>query len=115
MMAKNWHRDLQADKFLAYTEEAEMPDEYADNGAGITARAHAIMGYASELEDVVGTLQAVNMDRLASRVAGIQKMVIATARPISGIVGKELNESIAHGQHMMGGLLMLALSGKLTG
>jgi hypothetical protein len=114
MMAKNWHRDLQAE-FLGYTEEDEMPDKYADNGVGITARAHAIMDYASDLEDVVETLRAVNMDRLANRVAGIQKMVIATARPISGIVGKELNESIAHGQHMMGGLLMLVLSGKLTG
>ena len=115
MMAKKWHSDLQADEFPAYIEEAEMPDKYADNGGGITARALDIMDDARDLNSVIETLRAVNMDRLANKVSAIQWRILQTAEPISGIVSKELNESIAHGQHMMGGLLMLALSGKLTG
>ena len=114
---KNWHKELQEFGSLIGAED-ELDSKfgnYADNGAGITARAFDIISDAQDLSSIIGTLRDVNMDRLADRLELIQHRIIMRASPIHSIVSKELSESIAHGQHMVGGLLMLALSGKFTG
>lgn len=76
----------------------------------ITARAHTIMNATLEISDVAAVLRQVNMDRLASRLEFIADLIHETAKPIPKMEITDLNESIAHGQHMMGGLLMLALN-----
>lgn len=75
----------------------------------IIARAHAIMNATFGISEVAEVLRQVNMDRLATRLEFIAEMIHETAKPIPKMVGDDLSESIAHGQHMMSGLLMLAL------
>lgn len=83
--------------------------EFVDTNMGIMARAHAILRITEDLHDIAHILREVNMDRLANRLTGSAKYIAEMAAPIPGIVTKELNEGIAHGEHMMGGLLHLAL------
>ncbi|MFM0141789.1 hypothetical protein [Paraburkholderia sp. RL18-085-BIA-A] len=75
----------------------------------ITARAHKIMNATRMIDDVAMVLREVNMDRLAGRLEGVSEFINEMAEPIPKMVSDDLNENIAHGQHMMGGLLMLAL------
>jgi hypothetical protein len=76
---------------------------------GILARAQSISKCAGGLLYVADTLRAVNMDRLAAQIEGIYTTITDLADPIPGLVIGELNQNIAHGQHMVGGLLQVAL------
>lgn len=75
----------------------------------IIARAHKIMNATRMIDDVAMVLREVNMDRLAGRLEGVSEFINEMAEPIPKMVSDDLNENIAHGRHMMGGLLMLAL------
>jgi hypothetical protein len=83
--------------------------DYEDADMNITARAHAIMNMTLTITDVALVLREVNMDRLANRLEVAAKFINEIAEPIPKMVSDDLHESISHGQHMMGGLLMLAL------
>lgn len=80
-----------------------------ENGPGMTERAHEIMSWARDLTSVVRTLRAVNMDRMADEIELTQVRITMLAGEIPGIVNKELDASIAHGQAMIGGLLGVAM------
>lgn len=116
---KNWSKEMR-EEFHSISEDDDLSSKpvYADNNAGITSRALDIIADAQDLSSVISTLRAVNMDRLAATIASIQHRIIATAEPIPHIVRKELDESIAHGRHMLGGVMMLGMKlaseGKLT-
>jgi hypothetical protein len=99
------------DKYALVDDQDFVVDQsqFQDDLSGITARAHAIINDAREMSHAIRTLRAVNMDRLADELEAIQRRITATAEPISGVVMKELDAGIKHGQTMMGGLLMVGL------
>ena len=83
--------------------------QYPDNISGITSRALDIEAHARDLNYVIQTLRAVNMDRLADEVSSVKKSIIDLVQPIPGLVNKELDQGLAHGREMMSGLLMVGL------
>jgi hypothetical protein len=99
------------EKFNEMAFEPDYPQEskLREDSVGITERAHMIMDNAHSLSSVIRTLRAVNMDRMADDIESVQHHILMLAKEMPIIVNKELNEGIAHGQHMMGGLLMVAM------
>lgn len=113
---KNWKQDMlreQEEYELDMEREASFDNRgepYADNGTGITARAHSIMNMTQDIHGVARKLSAVGLDKVADELTFLADAIHAKAKPISGIVAHELNASIAHGQHMMVGLLGVAMN-----
>ncbi|NPT59046.1 hypothetical protein [Paraburkholderia elongata] len=80
-----------------------------DEHLSIMARAHKIMNATRNIEDVAMVLREVNMDRLAGRLEWVAEFINEMAGPIPKMVSDDLSANIAHSQHMVGGMLMLAL------
>jgi hypothetical protein len=97
--------------WLSFPGNSEGIDDsrFAENGAGITQRVHDIQARARQIDQVANNLMAVGMELPARQLFAMTQDIRDLCEPIPKIVLKELDSSIAHGKHMMGGLLAVAL------
>lgn len=97
--------------WLTFPDDSEGIDDsrFSDNGPGITQRVHEIQRRARQIDIVAKNLLAVGLELPARELLALTQDIEYLCEPIGKIVIKELEQSIAHGQHMMGGLLGVAL------
>lgn len=97
--------------WLTFPDDSEGIDDsrFPDNGPGIMDRAHEIQRRAQQIDRVANNLLSVGLELPARQLLALTQDIKDLSEPIGKIVMKELHQSIAHGQHMMGGLLGVAL------
>jgi len=84
------------------------------NMSSITDHACAIGSYADDLDHVVRTLRAVNMDRLAEQVQFAKDAILAAVSDITYLVSADLDKQIKHNGDMLGSLLDIAVKCGVT-
>lgn len=97
--------------WLSFPDDSMGVDDsqFEENGPGITKRVHEIQQRARQIDNIAQNLLAVGLELPAREIFALTQDIQALCELIPKIVIKELDESIAHGQHMMGGLLAVAL------
>lgn len=81
---------------------------------GVIARAHEIQNLAETITRIANNLAEVGLDRPAKQLHGAADQIYELARGITPLVHEDLNESIRHGERMMGSMLGAILNGNLV-